>query len=99
MIFTERSSLKDKTSGHQETSLYELTENSKDYKDTLALNCWNNLWVFKYLIFSPARHDAASAIAMSASIQKQSVTAKVRACRTRLGTQGSRLENAGGKRK
>jgi len=42
----------------------------------LALNCWNDLWVLKYSIFSPARHDAASAIAMSASIQKQSATAK-----------------------
>ena len=75
-IFTGRSSLKDKTSGHGEISLYELTENSKDYKGTLALNCWNDLWFFKYSIFSPARHDATSAIAMSASIQKQSVTAK-----------------------
>jgi len=75
-IFTGRSSLKDKMSGHGEISLYELTENSKDYKGTLALNCWNDLWFFKYSIFSPARHDAASAIAMSASIQKQSATAK-----------------------
>jgi len=74
-MFTGRSSLKDKTSGHGEISLYELTENSKDYKGTLALNCWNDLWFFKYSIFSPTRHDAASAIAMSASIQKQSATA------------------------
>jgi len=46
-IFTGQSSLKDKTSGHGEISLYELTENSKDFKGTLALNCWNDLWFFK----------------------------------------------------
>jgi len=55
-IFTGRSSLKDKTSGHGEISLYELTENSKNYKGMLALNCWNDLWFFKYSISSPARH-------------------------------------------
>jgi len=75
-IFTGRSSVKYKMSGHGEISLYELTENSKNYKGTLALNCWNDLWVFIYSIFSPARHDAASAIVMPASIQKQSATAK-----------------------
>jgi len=75
-IFTGRSSLKDKTSGHDEILLYKLTENSKNYKGTLALICWNDLWFFKYSIFPPARHDATSTIAMSASIQKQSVTAK-----------------------
>jgi len=45
-VFTGRSSLKDKSSGHGEISLYELTEKSKDYKGTLALNCWNDLWFF-----------------------------------------------------
>jgi len=46
VIFTGRSSLKDKTSEHGEISLYyysELTENSKDYKGMSALNCWNDL--------------------------------------------------------
>jgi len=75
-IFTGRSSLKDKTSGHREILLNELTENSKDCKGPLALKCWNDLLGFKYSIFSPVRHDAASAIGMSASIQKQSATAK-----------------------
>jgi len=75
-VFTGRSSLKNKSSGHGEISLYELKEKSKGYKGMLALNCWNDLWFFKYSIFSPARHDAASAIAISASIQKQSATAK-----------------------
>jgi len=69
-IFTGRSSLKDKTSGYGEIVLYELTENSKEYKGTLVLSCLNDLWFFKYSIFSPARHNAASAIAVSASIQK-----------------------------
>ena len=104
-VFTGRSSSEDKSSGHGKISLYELTEKSKDYKGTLALNCWNDLWFFKYSIFSPVRHDAASAITMSASIQKYSATKifsnsqSSRACRTRLGTQGSRLENARRKRK
>jgi len=35
------------SSGHGEISPYELTENSKDYKGTLALNCWNDLWFCK----------------------------------------------------
>jgi len=78
-IFTRRSSLKGKTSGHAEISLYELTQNLTDYKGTLALNYWNDLWFLKYSIFSLARHDAASAIAMSASFQKQSATAKAHA--------------------
>jgi len=76
-VFTGRSSLEDKSSGHGEISLYELTAKSKDYKGTLAPNCWNDLWFFKLSIFSPARHDAASAIAMSASIQKQSQRPKL----------------------
>jgi len=75
-VFTGRSSFEDKSSGHGEISLYELTEKSKDYKGTLALNCWNDLWVFKYSIFLPARHDTASAIAMSVSIQKQTAGTK-----------------------
>ena len=76
VMFTGRSSLQDKTLGHGKIALCELTENSKEYKRTLVLSCWNDLWFFKYLIFSPARHDVASAIAMSASIQKHSATAK-----------------------
>jgi len=42
-VFTGRSSLKDKSSGHGEISPYELTEKSKDCRGTLALNCWNDL--------------------------------------------------------
>jgi len=75
-VFTGWSLLEDKSSGHGEISLYELTGKSKDYKGTLALNCWNDLWFFEYSISSPARHDTASAIAMSVLIQKQSATAK-----------------------
>jgi len=38
-VFTGPSSLQDKSPGHGEISLYELTEKSKDYKSVLALNC------------------------------------------------------------
>ena len=75
-MFIGRSSLQDKTPGHGEIKLCELKEHSKDYRGKLSLYCWNDLWFFKYSLFSPIQHNDASAVAMSASIQKQNATAK-----------------------
>jgi len=73
-VFKGRSSMTERGAGHGEIESFELHETSKTSKVTLALNCYNDLWFFKYSIFTLV-HDHASAVAaLSGSTSKHTAT-------------------------